>query len=124
MSKHRFKEGQQVVALKSNPQEAGCQLRQKGKVYTVERVRFCRKCGEQAISIGTGTYGLTEKSIMVRIVCSCGSKEPFDGFTYTYSKHFAPLDDLQSSLESAVQEEDYELAVDLRDIIQNEKVEA
>lgn len=124
MDTHRFKEGQQVVALNSNPLEVGCQIRQKGKIYTVDKTVFCRKCGTQSISIGTGCYGVSDTSLLGNNLCGCGGKEPFDGYHYTYSKYFAPLDDLQSSLEAAVEEEDYELAAVLRDIAYHEEVEA
>jgi protein-arginine kinase activator protein McsA len=49
-------------------------------------------------------------------VCTCSKKSPSEGLYWTLSKFFAKVDDLDSALESALENEDYELAVMLRDL--------
>jgi hypothetical protein len=107
----RFKIGDKVVALTSNRDEKS-QPRVKGKIYNVHAIRYCPGCGMQKINLGlpipAGTSNMT--------VCTCSKKSPSEGLYWTLSKFFAKVDDLDSALESALENEDYELAVMLRDL--------
>lgn len=120
-----LKVGEEVVALSNNPNEIGVQLRVKGKTYTVLDAVFCKKCGIQSIHIGTGVYGLPTGSAIRSTICLCGHVEPnAGGQGWTRSVHFAPIDDLHDVLAKAVEEEDYELAVVLRDTMAEKEVPA
>ena len=102
-----FKKGDIVIAL-TNPLNKYCQSRIKGKSYTVNDVMYCCNCGIQAINIGV-------KSYHILVSCKCGSSQSNKGLQWTNSIHFIKVDDLEFGIESALKEEDYELAIILRD---------
>ena len=110
----RFKIGDKVVALTSNKDEKG-QPRVKGKIYTTQAIRYCPGCGEQKINLGISIPINTSSLIM----CACNMKRSNEGLYWTSAKFFAKVDDLDSALESALEYEDYELAVMLRDLNKN-----
>lgn len=119
-----LKVGEEVVALNTNPNEIGVQLRIKGKTYTILDTKFCRKCGVQVVHIGTGMYGINDPNQVGAAICICGHREKDrdDKSGWSTAKNFAPIDNLHNALEEAVEEEDYELAVILRDAMK-EKAE-
>jgi hypothetical protein len=105
---NKFKVGDRVVALVGQV-HPNAQPRIKGKIYVVVDTLFCSKDGHQLINLG---HNSSHKEIM----CTCGIKHPNHGLMWTDSKHFAKVDDVEEALEEAVANEDYELAVTLRDI--------
>jgi hypothetical protein len=107
----RFKIGDKVVALTNSKTEMG-QPRVKGKIYAVHAIQYCPACGEQKINLGISAP-INTSSI---IICTCNKKRPNEGLYWTSSKFFAKVDDLESALEEAVENEDYELAAMLRDL--------
>ena len=107
----RFKIGNKVVSL-TNPANEGSQPRVKGKTYNVKAIQYCSGCGEQVINLG---YRLPN-DVSEYSDCNCGKQVFNEGLFWTMSKFFAKVDDLDSALESALENEDYELAVMLRDL--------
>jgi hypothetical protein len=107
----RFKIGDKVVALTS-PKTEMCQPRVKGKIYTAHAIRYCPGCGEQKINLGiitpTDTSNLT--------ACGCGKKYQNEGLHWTLSRYFAKADNLETAIEEALENEDYESAATLRDL--------
>lgn len=107
----KFKIGDKVVAL-TNPQDNMSQPRVKGHIYTVEAILYCNGCGVQTINIGERT-----NSYILR--CNCGTENQSKGLYWTESKHFAKLDNLEEELKDIIENEDYEFARVLSEIIQN-----
>lgn len=113
----RHSVGDIVVALDSAP-NYNCQPRKKGNIYIVEDVIYCYKCGVQSINTG---YFLDLSKLSNYITCTCGTEKQCNGKHWTLSDRFAPLTD--TSLQQAVEEENYELAVIIRDALhKTEKV--
>lgn len=100
--KQQFKVGDKVVALTDNP-DKDCQPRKKGKIYSVHAVSYCPVNGAQFINLGVPTN-------IQGLFCGCGQIHPTQGLDWTYSKHFAPVEDLENILATAIENEDYELA--------------
>ena len=108
----RFKVGDKVIALDTNAGE-GKQPRTAGHSYTVADMKFCAKCGIQTISLAGSPVSFTGVSR-----CSCDNRTPTTKM-WTFSKLFV-LDDpteIVRAIEEAVEEEDYELASILRDVL-------
>lgn len=106
---NKFKIGEEVIAL-THPVNEQCQPRVKGKIYIVKDIHYCSKCGQQSINIGP-----MSKSPLID--CDCGVKNQLCGYLhFTFSKYFIRPQELQSQLEQAVEEENYEFAATLRDI--------
>jgi hypothetical protein len=108
----RHSVGDKVVAL-TNPATKDSQPRKKGNIYIVKAMQFCTQCGIQVISLGCkANYDVAS--------CTCGNDIEQKGIFWTASKHFAPLSD--TTLQYAVEEENYELAAIIRDALkQTEK---
>ena len=106
----RFEIGDSVIAL-NNPMDYGSQFRVKGKVYKVVDIMYCSGCGIQVINIGESA-----KINSGFVSCTCNTRTPNKGLSWTQSKYFAKVDDLADAIEAAVAEEDYETAAMLRDI--------
>jgi hypothetical protein len=107
----RFKIGDKVVSL-TNPATEGSQPRVKGKTYNVKAIQYCSGCGEQVINLG---YHLPD-DVSNYSDCNCGKEVFNEGLYWTLSKYFARVDDLDTAIEEAVQNEDYETAATLRDL--------
>ncbi len=107
-----FKAGETLIAL-SDPLNNQCQPRRKGHTYIVQEVSYCSGCGAQLINIGgksqatSGSFG-----------CKCGNKQNAKGLSWTYSIHFARPKDLDLEIAIAVKQENYELAGELRKVLQ------
>jgi len=108
----RFKIGDKVVSL-TNPATEGSQPRVKGKTYNVKAVQYCSGCGTQNINLG---YGLPPNKFSNYGDCTCGKEALNEGLYWTLSKYFARVDDLDTAIEEAVENEDYETAATLRDL--------
>ena len=104
----RYKIGDEVIALKSSTSKQQ-QQRIKGQKYIVNDVKYCYKCGIQCINIG----GKTESKL---VDCECGITNDTNGLGWTYSYIFIKADNLEEVLETAISNEDYELASIIRDI--------
>lgn len=106
-----FKIGEKVIAL-TNPRDPNSQPRVKGQLYEVLDVLYCSKCGEQLINITTiQTHSPT-------FYCECGQRRiPNHNKYWTYSRFFAKPEELQSELDRAIEEENYEEAITIRDIL-------
>jgi hypothetical protein len=102
----KFNIGEKVLAL-TNPADTSCQPRTKGKIYTVTGMIFCPLTGEQSINIdhnlGISNY----------VDCNCGNTHLVGLAHYTRSIHFARIN--ESALDRALDNEDYELAILIRD---------
>jgi hypothetical protein len=105
---NKFNIGDKVVALSNQPRPS-CQERVKGRVYSVEKILYCPTDGHQMINIGP-----TSENDFYN--CSCGKKHATNGFKWTLSREFAKVDNVEEALEEAVANEDYDLAIVLRDI--------
>lgn len=112
----RHSVGYKVVALSSSPSPQS-QKFVKNKIYTVLSVSYCGGCGTQRINIGGNPY---QNGSIVWCNKGCGFKQPNMGKAWTSSYNFAPLSD--TTLQHAVEEENYELAAIIRDALKTEKV--
>jgi len=108
-----FKIGDDVVALSSG--DCPSQKRTKDSMYTVTDVMYCPTTGEQLININN-----TKSCVKTGFIsCGCGKRHQKDNhFAFTYSKEFASLNDLESLIQEAVAEEDYESAGELNKILE------
>ena len=106
-----FKIGDNVVAL-NNPLNSKSQPRVKGKVYKVQAIQYCPGCGTQTINLG---YHLPD-DVSDYSDCTCGKESSNEGLYWTLSNYFARVDDLETAIEEAIAEEDYETAATLRDL--------
>lgn len=118
MKRIEFKVGQKVVALTTRGSDSGF-VRQpisKGKVYTVKSVSYSPCCGGQNINVLNVMASSVTTSNYSR--CACGERY-LDGVDYleTRSTCFAPLDNLHESISEAAQNEDYELAQLLTEVL-------
>ena len=98
----RHNVGDKVVALTSNSSPRS-QTRVAGQTYVVKDVTYCQKCGMQAINIGQSTY-------IPFIDCTCGHEQPTRGKHWTDSPLFAPLQEIDNLMASAIETENYEMA--------------
>jgi hypothetical protein len=103
--------GDSVIALSSNP-DSYAQVRTKGKIYEVQAIRYCTKCGIQVLNIGPTT------DIGIESQCMCMHVAPSGGLWWTISTEFRKLtnDSLEAIESEAVENEDYELAGIARDL--------
>ena len=106
-NEHRYRIGQKVIGLNSNPVVP----RVKGKVYTIDSVLFCSECGKQFLNFGKRA----DNSFENFGICTCGAKIDTKNRVWTSSKHYAPIDNIELQIEKAIEEENYELAASLRD---------
>lgn len=106
-----FKVGDKVIAL-TNPSSEGSQPRIKGEIYCVNAVSYCGGCGKQRINIG---YYISHNNTGYIDCSSCNYSQPNNGLCFTDIKHFSKVDN--KALENAVEEENYELASVLRDLL-------
>ncbi len=112
----RFKVGQDVVALSNSKSDSNIK-RVKGVVYNIKDVFFCNKCGVQYLNFGEVT---SSKDGWCPL---CNTPLGLQGKFWVINRHYAPLDEktLEEMLEKAVDDEDYELAASLRDMIKSLK---
>lgn len=109
----QFNIGDRVIALSSGV--APNQPRSKGNKYTVTRLLYCRTNGQQFINIddtpATGSSGF--------LLCTCGKKHKSGNIAYTLSDRFVKDDPnvIKQELEDALESEDYDTAILLRDIV-------
>lgn len=90
--------------------------RKKGDIVTVKRAMYCGHCGVQHILYGD--Y-ISPPNTILR--CGgCKNLTPNFGYRWGISTSFAPL--TESTLQNAVEEENYELASIIRDALKTEKV--
>lgn len=112
---NRFQIGDKVVALKAH-ESISSQPRIKGNVYTVKDIMYCGRCGHQNINLGWPK----PPHISNNVTCGeCRGSSPNRGLEWTNSKYFAKLDDLDAALQEAVENEDYETASLLRDLMRS-----
>lgn len=85
-----------------------------GNRYIVNAVKYCSECGVQTINVsGSVSSGVSD----VTVQCGCGSSQPSKGLWWTNSRYFIRPIELTSKLRECVENEDYETASELRDII-------
>jgi hypothetical protein len=113
MKKAIFQVGDKVVALTGNAKSLI--PREKGKVYKVYGVMRCYKCEEEMISISDKAL-----SKVYNIKCNtCGCNDMSSNHVWTMSSNFALNVNLEAQLTAALANEDYELAVEIRDQMRN-----
>ena len=112
--KQEFSLTESVIALSSasNPNQA----RTRGNTYTVTDIMYCSTTGEQLINIDN-SMACGKSGYMT---CGCGKKHLVGNKAYSYSSNFVSNNPeaIQSRLEEALDEEDYEIAIVIRDVIQ------
>ena len=104
-----FKIGDIVISL-TNPPNPFCQPRVKGKQYEIKAISYCMSCGSQQINIGHTAV------VSNYISCECGSTQQNNGLRWTSSKHFIKQEDIEETIAMAVEEENYDIAIMLRDL--------
>jgi len=113
----KFRKNDKVIALNSNT-DINSQTRTKGKIYSVKEFTYCNHCGSQRINLG-GMY----INGNVDIGCGdCEKSQSNDFLDWTASKYFVLADDIgiKEALIKAIYDEDYEVAILLRDF--NKKI--
>lgn len=106
-----FKKGDKVVAL-TTPENKLSQHRVRGQVYEVTDVMTCPKEMTQLINIEK-TKAVGKVSV---IGCVCGEIHDNNGLAWTHIDHFAKTDDVKEALDRAVENEDWDMAIALRDV--------
>lgn len=103
--KQQFKVGDKVIALSTTTQPEFSQSINKGTIYTVLAVKYCSGCGGQKINV---VAGLPQQDDHYCLACKTSTSN--EGRMWSTSKRFAPVEDLEEVLATAVENEDYELA--------------
>lgn len=109
MSKSIYKVGDKVIALNSTVRK-NTQPRVKGRIYIVRSIHICSECGRQYIN-----YGYTTNKTHNNCT-SCNTEFLSKGLKWTPSKYFCNFDEIGEVLQGALEKEDYQLAIMLRDI--------
>lgn len=105
-----FKKGDEVVAL-TTPENNLSQPRVRGKVYKVTSILVCPNEGFQLINLDN------TKSIDNSLIgCVCGETHDNKKLAWTHSDHFTKTDDVKEALDRAVENEDWGMAIALRDV--------
>jgi len=108
--KHKI--GDKIIALESSDSTCA-HPRIKGNIYTVSEILTCSECGTQYISAGYKT------TLFDGECTNCNSIQETRGFKWTPSIHFVNINDseqIKFALKEAVEVEDYNFAIILRDI--------
>ena len=105
-----FKKGEKVIAL-TNPLNSRSQPRVKGQLYTVLNVLYCSYCGIQFINI------CDKFTKAPKLECLCNAKVYHHGKMWTASEHFSRPEELSDELDKFLEEEKYEEACIIRDLI-------
>lgn len=108
----KFKVGQVVVPL-SNPFNKYSQKRKIGEPCEVTEVRFCSKKGHQLLNLN-GNKALKEAGGFFG--CVCGELHLDDGLAWTSSDEFVLGSNMKEALQNALDIEDYDTAIKLRDL--------
>jgi protein-arginine kinase activator protein McsA len=107
----RFKKGDKIVAVTSssnpkNPREAG-------KTYTIVSVMSCPLCHEEYVC-----FHIENQNHSYRMRCAgCKGDHIQSNHLWHRSAHFRLATDLKEQLRLALEQENYELAAQLRDKI-------
>ena len=106
-----MRKGEYVIAKSNSPSGEDYQERIEGKAYLVRDTITCEGCSDIAINIG----GVTDKSYAQ---CGCGHMQMSDGKKWTTTECFDYLskNNVSAAIEYALEEEDYELCVKIRDV--------
>ena len=103
--------GDKVVAL-TTPENGLSQNRVRGMVYKVTDTFDCPKGDIQLININD-----TKPTPNANYIgCICGELHENNGLSWTSSDHFSNIDDVSEALDKALSEEDYDMAIALRDL--------
>jgi hypothetical protein len=106
-----FKKGDKVIAL-TTPENELSQKRKRGKVYKVTDILICPKDNLQLLNIDDNK-AVGKVSV---IGCVCGEIHENKGLAWTHSDHFSKTDDVKEALDRAVENEDWDMAIALRDV--------
>lgn len=109
----KFKKGDKIIALVSTKRR-NTQPRVKGKVYIVRDIHDCPNCDNQYVNFGYET----KKTYKKCNVCGCSFES--EELKWTLSKYYIKENDIQKTLKSALEREDYKLAIMIRDINKEE----
>jgi len=106
-----FKIGDSVIALSTGERPA--QPRIKGNEYVVTDIFYCSTDGKQMVNIDN------TPAVSAYLNCGCKKRHHSGGKAFTYSSQFVLNDPkaINNRLEEALDEEDYETAVIIRDLI-------
>jgi len=104
----KFKVGDKVIALVTTLKPGFSQNLIKGKIYVIQKIKYCSECGEQSINIGENEE---RKSIRCK---NCGSSFESKGYAYSSSKRFVLLDEIDELVEECINNEDYEMLIELK----------
>lgn len=111
-NRHIFKVGEEVIALVTNTED-GCQHKYKGKLYKVLFVRYCGGCGEQLINIGGYSNGNSGY-----LTHCCGFRQASNNIPFTNSTLFIRPEHLEDLMIERVNEENYEGAAEIKEMIE------
>jgi len=107
----QFQVKDKVVAL-TTPENELSQHRVRGKVYEVTDTFICPNKSIQLININD----TKQKSETSYIGCVCGEVHENRGLAWTHSDHFTSVNDVKDALAQAISNEDYDMAIALRDL--------
>ena len=108
----KLKVGDKVIPL-SNPFNKFSQKRKKGEPCEVTAVMYCSKEGFQLINVDDN---VEPKGANGFFGCTCGEIHLSNDLAWTEAGEFIKADSLEEALEIAVANEDWDLAVKLRDL--------
>lgn len=101
--------GDKIIALNSTTKR-NTQPRTVGKIYVVKNIHTCPHCDCQYVNFGYTTKILQKQ-------CNGCDGSFLSGFLkWTPSKFYININDIKKTLEKALEDEDYQLAIILRDI--------
>lgn len=108
----KFKVGDIVIPL-SNPFNKYSQKRKKGVPCEVTAIMYCSKEGFQLINVDNNSAPKVADGFLS---CSCGELHLSNDIAWTDASEFIKADNLEHALEIAVANEDWDLAIRLRDL--------
>lgn len=108
----KFKVGDTVIPL-SNPFNKFSQKRKKGDPCEVTAVMYCSKEGFQLVNVDDNREPKNSAGVFG---CCCGELHLSNGLAWTDSSEFVKASNLEEALNIAVANEDWDLAIKLRDL--------
>lgn len=101
----KFKIGDELLCISEPLNDITVKL---GDIITVNEVAYCIKCGSQSINVGPCRYAANR--------CLCGCRTSKDSIRWYGSIRFILLDNLEKEMQEAVENENYDKAIILRDL--------
>ena len=106
--------GDEIISLITTT-DSRCQQVVKGHSYIVRAVTYCPHCGLQSVNLGEESNSSQYECFSCRVPCDSHD------LMWTRSKYFVTKKDAELGLASAIKDEEYDVAILLRDILNENK---